>query len=186
MRPLKNPRVKGPWMPSYNDQTRKRPKMEFIAGAHSMRQQVRNLRARCRVILDSTDPAVVMMGDRVIDAVRHEPDQEYSTLHLIAAGLDAHDDTGESWPVCMGYLLDKFDEIAARDHDVKTDTETPDQRMESGTSIGRLLRKLVPRALRPRNETPASASEHQRHSAGDAQSGTCDATTADSRANDRA
>lgn len=75
--------------------------------------RMRNLRQVCRPILDSTDSDIVVQVARVREATKHEPLPEFALLHLIHAALDAHDQTGEAWVICMKYMMDKFDDIEA-------------------------------------------------------------------------
>jgi hypothetical protein len=73
--------------------------------------QLRNLRQVCRKILEATDSQTQSTVVRVTDATKNEPMPEFGKLHLIHAGLDASDQTGENWNTCMNYLMDKFDDM---------------------------------------------------------------------------
>jgi hypothetical protein len=78
------------------------------------RAQLRNLRQRAHKILDSKDPEIVMIGQRVIEATKDEPNPLFGALHLINAGLEAAEQTETTWVVAMRYLLDEFERIAQR------------------------------------------------------------------------
>lgn len=153
-------RVKGKWMPSYDKQHERGTgrRYAFMPGRQSLRQIKKNLRNKCRWVLDSNDPAIKLAGARIIAAIRLEPDPEYSSLHLFCEAVDMHDQTGEHWDVCANYLMDKFDEIAARE----TIDATPAERDHRDPPKGGLLRALIQRALRARHETAAKTDEHQR------------------------
>lgn len=78
--------------------------------AHCGKQaQLRNLRQVCRKILDAKDTATMASVARVVEGTKDEPMSEFGKLHLIHAGLDASDQTGESWNTTMNYLMDQFD-----------------------------------------------------------------------------
>jgi hypothetical protein len=103
-------RFKGPSFPSYvTAQLDLKQKMQWLPHCGT-RAQFRNLRQKCRRILDSKEDEIKLMGQRVIEAVKDEPNPEFGALHLIAAALDIEADTGEPWLTCMQYLLDKFAE----------------------------------------------------------------------------
>jgi hypothetical protein len=87
------------------------PKREYNAH-NSTRAQIRNLRRRCKPVMDDRTPAICEMAANVITSVRDHPNPEFTALQLIGAALDASDDTGEPWLVCMQYILDKYQELA--------------------------------------------------------------------------
>jgi hypothetical protein len=83
-------------------------------GAHTnTRAALRNLRHACKRILESKDAHVQAQVARVEKAVEKEPMPEFGKLHLIFSALDACDQTGEPWHVCMKYLMDKFEDMEA-------------------------------------------------------------------------
>lgn len=103
-------RFKGPRFPSFDNQQTPAPRNQWIA--HNGRKaQLRNLRHACRPILESTNQHIVAQVARVIAATEHEPMPEFGKLHLIFAAIDACDQTGEPWWVCMKYMLDKWEDM---------------------------------------------------------------------------
>lgn len=104
-------KFKGPVFPSFLNQQTSPPKMQWKAHC-GKRAQLRNLRHACRPILESRDLEVQEQVRRVIEATKGEPMPEFGKLHLIYAAIDACDQTGELWKVCMKYLMDKFDYAA--------------------------------------------------------------------------
>lgn len=158
-------KFRGKWMPSFDKQHERGTGKRYIfqPGIQSIRQLKKNLRNKCRWVLDSTDPAIKLAGARIIAAIREEPDPEYSALHLFCEAVDMFDQTGEHWDVCANYLMDKFDEMAAKG---STEDAAPAERTQGDLPKGGLLRALIPRAFRSRNEGAAKADKHQR--AGDA------------------
>lgn len=107
--------IHGPIFKSFYRQQDSPNKMQWKRHQGS-RQQVRYLRHRCDHLLNSKDPAIIAVGDRVIMAVKDEPNPEYGALHLMAAGLDASEQTGVSWIDAMTYLLNKFDNMERDEH----------------------------------------------------------------------
>lgn len=107
-------KFKGPVFPSYLNQNYAPTgsKMQWVAHC-GKKAQLRNLRQACRSILDSKNPLIVEQVARVISAVKNEPLPEFGKLHLVHAAIDACDQTGEPWYVCMKYLMDKFDDMEA-------------------------------------------------------------------------
>lgn len=109
-------KFKGPVFPSFLNQNTspQAPRMQWKAHC-GRKAQLRYLRQACRKILafpkGTAEWATVQ---RVEDAVKGEPMPEFGKLHLINAGLEAADQTGESWRTCMNYLMDKFDEMQER------------------------------------------------------------------------
>lgn len=71
--------------------------------------QLRNLRHKCASILKQTDSQSVTVRRRAFEATKDEPNPEYGRLHLMAAALDAADQTGESWVTCLHYFLERFE-----------------------------------------------------------------------------
>lgn len=105
-------KFKGPVFPSYLNQNVEPPKSRMQWKAHcGKKAQLRNLQHACRHILESKNPLIVEQVARVISAVKGEPMPEFGKLHLVYAALDACDQTGEPWYVCMKYLMDKFDDM---------------------------------------------------------------------------
>lgn len=78
-------------------------------GHHGMRQRLRHLRHAVRPLLDSKDPAVMVVSARLIAAVKDEPNPEYSALHLAGAAIDAARERQQSWTDAMTFILDEFD-----------------------------------------------------------------------------
>jgi hypothetical protein len=119
---------KGPNFPSYQiaklDTDRK---LQWHAHCGT-RAQLRNLRQKCRHILDAKDDETKLMGQRVIEAVKDEPKPEFGALHLIAAALDIANDTDVTWLDAMQYLLDKFEE---RQHEQRI----PDGTIDDGSDL---------------------------------------------------
>lgn len=110
-------RLKGIVFPSYLNQNTgpKAPKMQWKA--HCGKQaQLRNLKQRCRKVLDAKDSQTRGTVNRVAEAVAQEPMPEFGKLHLIFAGLDAADQTGENFNTCMNYIMDKFDGMKEEAH----------------------------------------------------------------------
>jgi hypothetical protein len=110
----------GPAFPSFKEANRGRtstprsrtgllPAGTQWAAHTNTRAQLRNLRRVCRPVLDAIDPDTVAARQRVIAATAGEPSPEFGALHLMYAALDASRQTGESWPVCLHYLLDKLE-----------------------------------------------------------------------------
>jgi hypothetical protein len=110
------------------------PKMQWKAHC-GRKAQLRNLRQVCRKILESKDSAVQIQVERVIEATKTEPMPEFGKLHLIHSALDACDQTGEPWCVCMKYLMDKFEDMAA---DAAEAAATAPSISESGVRHGML------------------------------------------------
>jgi hypothetical protein len=172
---------KGPVFSSFKDGSHSstgRGRYNFKPGTQSTRQAKKNLRLKCRSIIDSKDAVVISVGDRVVRSVCDEPDPEYAALHLFCAALDMHDDTGEPWIVCMTYLMDKFDKNAPQTVAMRKESEiTADGTVEEsqrterrqGSFLGRLLRSLVPRKVQARDEaaTEADVDQSSRASAGE-------------------
>lgn len=104
-------RFKGPLFPSYLNPGTPKPKMQWLSHC-GKRAQLRNLRRACRKVLEDTNQHVQAQLARVVEAVKDEPMPEFGKLHLIYAAIDACDQTGEPWWVCMKYLMDKFDDMA--------------------------------------------------------------------------
>jgi hypothetical protein len=174
------PRVKGPFFKSFDNPPDARfdsqKRYVFAAGTQSMRQVKKNLRNRVRHIIDAQDEQIIYAGDRCIRAVCAEPDPEYAALHLFCAALDASNDTGESWAVCMNYLMDQFDKRDVAQETAADDTtKPPETGTKSGSLLSRLLRSLVPRPLRQSDEAAAKADVDQHASSRDAQPSQCDA-----------
>ena len=102
---------KGPMFKSYIDaRIDAPPKPEFIRHSNT-REQLRNLRNKCRHVIDDKDPEVVATGLRVLEAVRDEPVPEFGALHLMAAGIDKAEEEGTTWVQAMATLLDEFTEL---------------------------------------------------------------------------
>lgn len=101
-------KFKGPVFPSFRDQQTPQPRKHWLPHQNTG-EQLRRLRQVCRPILASIEPSIVTARQRVIAATAGEPLPEFGALHLINAAIDACDQTGEPWPVCMHYMLDKFD-----------------------------------------------------------------------------
>lgn len=101
-------KFKGPVFPSFRDQQTPKPRKQWLPHSGT-REQLQNLRRMCRPILASIEPDTVTARQRVIAATAGEPLPEFGALHLIYAAIDACDQTGEPWPVCMHYMLDKFE-----------------------------------------------------------------------------
>lgn len=97
----------------------------WIPGLHSTKQQLRNLRNKAKHIIDSNDPEIISVGDRVIRAVCDEPQPEYSALHLFCAAIDISEESGWPWIVCMTHIMDKFDHEAGRTTDAQTTQGDP-------------------------------------------------------------
>lgn len=149
-------RIQGPIFPSFHNQrTGTKKILVWKPGTQSVRQVKKNLRNKAKQILDSKDELIIRAGDRVIYSVRADPDPEYSALHLFCEAIDMRDDTGESWVTCITYLMDKFDEIDERSKDAEATKPT------STSYLRKLLRTLVPRSLRPRDEAGAETDVHQ-------------------------
>lgn len=114
-------RFKGPVFPSFLNQrstVNDPPRMQWKA--HCGKQaQMRNLRQACHKIVTSKDVETQKQLARVIEATKNEPEPEFGKLHLIHAALDACDQTGEPWTVCMRYLMDKFDDMQADARDLR-------------------------------------------------------------------
>jgi hypothetical protein len=110
-RRLNHLNFKGPYFRSYQTaQLDTTQKLQWHAHCGT-RVQLRNLRQKCRPILDSKDPEIKAMGQQLIAAVQEEPNPEFGALHLIAAALDASADTGTTWVEAMAYFLRKFQEM---------------------------------------------------------------------------
>jgi hypothetical protein len=177
-RPLRDPGYKGKWMPSFARQldTVNKKILIWKPGAQSTKQCKRNLRTKVKHIIDSTDPVVISIGDRVIRSVCHEPDPEFTALHLFAAGLDMAVETSQPWVVCMNYLMDKFDgkiqtselEVTVIDEE-ESDADTITTAAERPSRISGLLRTLVARCTGARTEKRAGKSVDQSAGTGDGQ-----------------
>ncbi len=111
---------KGPAFPSFEQQhgwRARKPRSRnglLPAGtqwaAHTnTRAQLRNLRRVCRPVFDAIDPETMAARQRAFAATAGEPSPEFGALHLMYAALEASDQTGEPWPVCLHYLLDKLE-----------------------------------------------------------------------------
>jgi hypothetical protein len=108
-------KFKGPVFPSFKNPPAAHTTQKSYTwrGPHSsLRAALRNLRHACKPILESTDPQVVAQVARVVAMTKDEPTSEFGKLHLIHAAIEACDQTGEPWHVCMKYMLDKFEDIA--------------------------------------------------------------------------
>lgn len=108
--------LKGIVFPSYLNQNTgpKKPHMQWIRHQNKG-QRIRNLKNACRHVLAAKDAETRGLLDRIRAAVKDEPEPEFGFLHLVFAAVDACDQTGEPWTVCMKYLMDKFDDMKA-DH----------------------------------------------------------------------
>lgn len=175
MKRRKKNTIKGPIFPSFlNPNLGPKKILVWAPGTQSVRQCKKNLRLKSKHILDSKDPTIVAVGDRVIRGVCHEPDPEYSALHLICAALDASEDTGESWVTCMTYMMDRFENKDG------AETETTS---EAPSRLSGLLRTLVPRAFRARDA--AGAEGHVSQQSGDAVGQRAPGEGCDTSSNDR-
>jgi len=174
-------RFKGPVFPSFKEPPRasirpldapKKQRYNFVTGHQSTRQIKRGMKQRLRSIIDSKDRDTILAGDRVIYAVREEPDPEYSALHLFGAAQRASNDTGEPWHVCMNYLMDEFDRREAGETETTNaaKSETPASRNPGGWFGGRLLRSILSRTLRKSNEAVAEGDVDQSAGTSPAQS----------------
>lgn len=121
---------KGLVFPSFHNQHHSEKKrMEWVPHS-STRQQMRNLRKKVQPIIDSKDPAVIAMGQKIIQAALDEPVPEFGSLHLMSAAMDISDDSGVPWVEAAQYLLDKFEE--------QKDQHIPSERKEDyGLDTGR-------------------------------------------------
>lgn len=79
----------------------------------SIRQRLRNLRQRCRPVLQSQDPEVQIWGHTIIREVASFDIPEYRALCLIAQALDYVDSTGVTFPQAAEVIVDKILEAKA-------------------------------------------------------------------------
>lgn len=101
-------KFKGPVFKSWKDSRGPQPRQVYVYQGQSKNKQMRNMRAMLREIIDSKDPDIITVGDKVIRLCLDEPDPEYSALHLFCAGLTMSKETGESWVACMDVIVQKF------------------------------------------------------------------------------
>lgn len=102
-------KLKGPVFPSYLKQGAARPsRMQWKAHCGT-RASMRNLRHKCHRFLVSDEPEIAFQRERVRAATEEEPSPEFGLLHLLCAAVDISEATGESWEVCMKYIMDKYD-----------------------------------------------------------------------------
>ena len=105
--------IKGPIFDSFRNQHFGMKKiLVWKPGTQSLRQRLKYLSQQCRTILDSRDSEVIRVGQLVLEACRPDVHPKLTALILTNAGLEASNSTGESWPVCTAYLVNKY--LAAR------------------------------------------------------------------------
>lgn len=170
---------KGPRFPSYRDALPSQTQRMQYVSHQNVRRQVRNLRQWTRPITESHDAEALVAGRRVIRAALEEPEPEFVTLHLFYAGMKMSDETKQPWPVCMNYLMDRFDERKAADVESQNLTEdrqaiavvaAPKVIAKSVAFVGRLFRGAFTRERLQATEEDTVTDEHQRTCTRDAQS----------------
>lgn len=75
--------------------------------------QMRLLRQRFKRVQKLKDQPSLAALERLNQAVKDEPDPDFTRLHLAHVALQAAEDTGQTWAQCCVTMLDKFDEIEA-------------------------------------------------------------------------
>jgi hypothetical protein len=128
----------------------------YNASHRSLPRQLRDMRQKARTIIDSKDADTILAGSNVIRLCMDEPHPEYSALHLICAAIDVAKETNRAWHVCMLEILATYERVKEPDN---AETETRDQ---GPSRLRRLLRALIPRSLRARDESASETGEHSR------------------------
>lgn len=101
------------------DQPLPEPKKKLQWVAHNgNRAKLRYLRQRCKSILDSTDPDIVMTGQRIGQVVRFEKDPERAALMIIHTALLDSARLGKTWVDSANAIMDNYEqhveELSAR------------------------------------------------------------------------
>ena len=154
----KKPQIKGKIFPSFYNQQAQKPRMVriYAESDSSLDRRMRRLRQQTASILDSKDPRVLVVTDRVLKYALEEPDTEYTCLNLVAGGMAEAEGSGDDWPTAMTRILDEFDKTKAGKQDAE---EEPETTAEQPSILSRLLRAFTPRALRASDEDSPGATE---------------------------
>jgi hypothetical protein len=103
-------RFKGLVFKSWTDRSGTPPPSRMQWRSHtSTKAKLRNLYHACKPVLDATDSQTTAAVTRIAEAVSAEPMPQFGRLHLVFAAIEMAAETGESWPTCANYLMDKFD-----------------------------------------------------------------------------